>query len=364
MTTDATIETTPAAAGVRRRRRPRDQAAGRVLVTMLVCLLVWTFLYAPELQRASEAQPEGTRRSVSLAVLGPVVWLSDTIGLSGATDGATRALGRDPDDAVGGSVGDIPVEVDDIPTVAPGTQPPGTGKPGGDGGKEEPTTTQLRVPTAEDKLRVAVVGDSLAAGVGYFAERVFKPFFVDVLKQGQISTGLARPDYFNWMANMQLIVRRYRPDLTVVMIGENDNQTLKAPGGATDTPIGTFDWRNAYEQRVRRFAKIATSKGGHVVWVGLPIERDTQRWMLIERQNDVFRAVAAKLPNVVYLDTWELFAKSDGSYTAYYRDGNQVKLVREGDGIHFNADGYTILMEKVAEAARQAFGLDPKTFDI
>lgn len=363
----ATETTTPSAAPeIRTRRRvPRDQAAGRVLVTILVCLLLWTFLYGPELKRASEAQPEGARRSVSLAVLGPVVWLSDTVGLSGATDGAARALGRDPDDAVGGTVGDIPVEVDDIPTVAPppGSPPPDTGKPGG-GGKEDPTTTTLRVPTGEDKLRVAVVGDSLAAGVGYFAERVFKPFFVDVLKQGQISTGLARPDFFNWMSNMQLIARRYRPDLTVVMIGENDNQTLKTPGGATDTPIGTFEWRDAYEQRARQFAKIAISKGGHVVWVGLPIERDTKRWTLIERQNDVFRSVAAKLPNVVYLDTWELFAKPDGTYTAYYRDGNQVKLVREGDGVHFNADGYTILMEKVAEAAQQAFGLDPKTFDV
>ena len=43
----------------------------RVLVVMLVCLLTWTVLYAPALERASEAQPLGTRRTVSLWVLRP-----------------------------------------------------------------------------------------------------------------------------------------------------------------------------------------------------------------------------------------------------------------------------------------------------
>jgi len=38
--------------------------AGRVLVSLLVALLLWILLYAPELQRSSEAQPDGLRRTV------------------------------------------------------------------------------------------------------------------------------------------------------------------------------------------------------------------------------------------------------------------------------------------------------------
>ncbi len=74
--------------------------------------------------------------------------------------------------------------------------------------------TPLREPTGQDPLRIAVVGDSLAAGVGYFAERVFRPFFVNVIKQGRISTGLSRPDYFDWQAQMRYIMQRgaSRPD--------------------------------------------------------------------------------------------------------------------------------------------------------
>lgn len=332
--------------------------AGGVLVAMLVCLLVWGVLYAPELQRSSLAQPEGLRRSVSLAILSPVVWVTDHLGLTAVTDAAEHALGRDPNAAVGGT-SDIPIEIDEIPRVSP---PPDQG--GGDGHGQKPPVhdTEIRVPTGDNKLRVAIVGDSLAAGVGYYAERVFKAFFVDVVKQGQISTGLARPDYFNWPARMAYIVDNYRPDLTLVMIGENDNQSLLTPGGDLDTAIGTFEWANAYEARVERFARIATSEGGHVIWIGLPIQRDHSRWDLVQRQNAIFQMVADRLPNVAYFDSWDTFANANGDYTAYYRDGNQVELIRADDGIHFNGTGYAVLAEKVAELAASEFGLDPRAF--
>ncbi|HEX6130543.1 MAG TPA: hypothetical protein VF044_02375, partial [Actinomycetota bacterium] len=90
--------------------------AGRVLAVVLVCLLVWTLLFAPELRRAAEAQPLGARRTVSLAVLAPFVWLSDVTRLSAVTDPVVRALGRDPDEAVGGDV-EFPPE--DLPTISP-----------------------------------------------------------------------------------------------------------------------------------------------------------------------------------------------------------------------------------------------------
>ncbi len=320
---------------------------------MLICLLAWGVLYAPELQRASQAQPDGLRRSVSLALLAPVAWVSDAFRLTVLTDGAARALGRDPDAPVGGAVGDIPVEVDDLPSAPPG------------GGPSKPPVRDrdIREPTAERRLRIAVVGDSLAAGIGYFAERVFKPLFTDVVKRGRISTGLARPDFFDWPAEMQFIVDRFRPDLTIVMLGENDNQGLRSPSGDLEQGIGELAWAERYEERVERFAQIATSGGGHVVWIGLPNERSTQRWALLQRQNDAFEAVADRLPNVGYFDTWSAFAADDGGYTAYFRDGNKVKLIRTDDGIHFNADGYTIVMRQVALFVTGSFGLHPKTYD-
>ncbi|HTG48127.1 MAG TPA: GDSL-type esterase/lipase family protein [Actinomycetota bacterium] len=330
--------------------------AGRVFVVTVICLVVWGLLYAPELKRSSEAQPDGLRRTVSNTILGPVVWAEDRIGVTATVNAASRALGRDPNAAVGGSVGGIPVDIDQLPTVSP--EPTPSGEP------SQPVLvdTPLREPTPNDPLRVAVVGDSLAAGVGYFAERVFKPAFVNVIKQGRISTGLTRPDYFDWQAQMRYIMQKAQPDLTIMMVGENDQQSIRAPNGDVVTRIGTPAWGPAYRQQVQQFAETATQDGGHVVWIGLPNSSDTRRWPFVKFQNQIFQAVARQLPNVAYYDTWDAFAAKDGGYTAYFRDGGHVTLVRADDGVHFNSDGYTILMQQVAAFATTEFRLDPKTY--
>ena len=83
-------------------RRRRVMPAGRALVVIVVTLLVWAVLYAPELKRSAEAGDVGTRRTVSLALLDPLVWLTDHTGLTAAANAASRAAGRDPNAEVGG----------------------------------------------------------------------------------------------------------------------------------------------------------------------------------------------------------------------------------------------------------------------
>ena len=315
--------------------------AGRVLIVMLVCLSVWAFLFAPDMKRAAEASPDGTRRTVALAVLRPLAAIGDALQLTSVTDAVERAFGRDPDEAPGGEI------------VFPPEAIPSQGESGGDVHTRGP----IRKPTASNKLRVVVVGDSLATGLGIYLERVLKPSLVRVSRQGRISTGLARPDYFDWPQAMSEIVDRFRPDLIVVMLGENDNQGLRTPGGREETSVGTFDWPRAYEERVADLMELATSRGARVVWAGLPIVSDRGRWAIVERQNDVFEHAAELVEDVAYLNTWEMFAAPDGGYTAYYRDHGDVQIIRESDGLHFNAAGYTLLARAVVETAQREFQL-------
>ena len=52
-----------------------------------------------------EAADVGTRRTVSLAILNPIVWVTDHTGLTAAANAAARAAGRDPNGAIGGDSG-------------------------------------------------------------------------------------------------------------------------------------------------------------------------------------------------------------------------------------------------------------------
>jgi hypothetical protein len=341
---------TPSAAAAARTPVPRGRStmpAGKVMVVILVCLLLWGLLYAPSLRRSSEAQPLGTRRTVSLWVLGPLATISNVLQLTRITDAASSALGKDPDAAPGGVI-----PPDELPT----DPHPGRPRPS----KPPIRTDRMRTPTPGNRLRVVVVGDSLAAGLGIYAERVLSPSLTRVSKQGRISTGLSRPDYFNWPAEMQQVMDVFDPDLVIVMSGVNDNQGLESPGGQLETPIGTPQWPPAYEDRVKRFTRIAVNAGAHVVWVGLPIVANKGRWELFQRQNGIFERVASRVPNTAYVDTWDRFATEDGDYSAYFRDDGKVELVRESDGIHFNGTGYDMVARAAVQAAIDQFRLTAK----
>ncbi|MEA2550523.1 MAG: uncharacterized protein QOE25_292 [Actinomycetota bacterium] len=318
--------------------------AGRALIVVLVCLLTWALLDAPTMKQQADASPPGVRRTLSLAVLTPLAAISSVTQITRATEAVRAALGKDAETAPGGAL--------TIPTVssrvANSPAPAATGP--------------IREPTPGVRLRIVVGGDSLASGLGTAAERVFNPTLVRVSNLGRISSGLARPDYFDWPTSMQELVDGYRPDLVIVMLGENDDQSLVDTRGQVETPVGTRAWPPAYAARVQAFARIATSGGARLVWVGLPIVRDIGRRDLLQRQNGIFHAMTSAVPNTAYLDTWNMFAARNGGYTAYRREPNgHLDVIRETDGIHFNSLGYQLVAQAAANVANSDLGLSPET---
>jgi len=318
--------------------------AGKVLVVMLVCLSVWALLDAPAMKRDSEAQPLGSRRTASLWILTPLAAISNALQLSRLTHPVFSAVGKNPNAAPGGTLGPLP-SVSVAPTPS---QPPPT------------KTDAIRMPTQQDKLRIVVVGDSLAEGLGFYLSDVTAPGLTRVSSQGRQSTGLSRPDYFNWPAAMHQIMDVFHPDLVIVMIGENDNQSLQTPGGKLQTQIGTAAWPPGYEGRVRQMARIAINAGAHVVWVGLPTVSNWRRWEVIQRQNGIFARVAQSTPNMAYVDTWDRFMGPGNKYSPYLHQNGHVQLVRETDGVHFTPGGYQMIARAALRAAIQDFKLTPR----
>ena len=379
----------------RRRVRARD-----VLVTMVVCLGLWVFLFAPVLERNARSGPLGARRSVALAVLRPVTAIADAAGLSSVSERALRALGDDPDAQPGGEL-DLPdIDLPPLPPLDPqdpgstgsgsdgsGPTGPGSGSTGagttgsnghhanGNGnsngdpepdgqsdgnGSEEPTTPEvgpIRTPTSQNQLRVAIVGDSLSQGLGPSVERWFDADVARVLSLGRQSTGLARQDYFNWARAMRQIEEEFRPDVVFIMLGTNDNQAqISSDGGSI--PVGSVGWVTAYRERVAAFVHEATSAGTRVVWVGLPVVEERRRWDFYRRINAIYEEVANADPLATFVDTWDRFEARDGGYTAYLRNERGVlQEMRAGDGVHFTPSGYDYLAKISIRAADLAFGV-------
>jgi hypothetical protein len=358
--------------------RTRPVTPKQAGVTLAVCLALWAMAFAPTLERTAHTAPPGARRDAALAILRPVAAISDVFAVGDAAEGAMRALGHDPNGPPGGELvipeletPDVSVQSDpsDEAPAPTTTQPASPTTSPAEGGRGRPSPlvdgaapSDIRIPTERDRLRVVVVGDSLSQGLAPALAELFDPSSARVLSLGRISTGLARPDYFNWQAALRRIVDEVRPDIVFVLLGTNDDQPIVTSEGTVD--LGTTDWTYAYRERAAAFLREATSAGTRVVWVGIPVVAERERWDFYRRLNDVYADTAAADPLAAYVDTWRLLETRDGGYAAYLRNERGVlQEMRAGDGFHFTPNGYLYLGRAAIRAAVEAFGLAPASLE-
>ena len=316
---------------------------------MVIGLALWTLLVAPRLEGAAEGAPFGARRAVALAILRPLAAVNRSMQVPAVVrliDRATRA----------GDAGTQP-PAEPLPTLPP---PPGGDATGpGPGGEPPDAGGSPRLPPlSQGKLRIVVVGDSLAVGLSRAIGASLDPDRVRVVNQGRLASGLARPDAFDWPTEVGRIARAFRPHVVVVMLGSNDAQPIGYPGGHL-VPLFTNDWVRAYRDQIRRLINTARDGGARVVWVGLPPMDDRFRHVWARRLNDHYEAEAAGRRGVALLDTWGAFAGRGGRYRAYARDTRgRTQLIRAGDGVHFSTVGYHMLATLVVQRIREEWDLD------
>ncbi len=212
----------------------------------------------------------------------------------------------------------------------------------------------VNAPAAMPSPRsVLVVGDSLSITLASALERRFaKAPRIRFAKLGKVSSGLARPDFFDWDANFERLVRRHRPDTVVVMIAANDNKTMHTPAGRA-VFFPRRDWKAEYRRRVRNLAAAARRRnpGARLFWVGAPVMADPG----LNRDVGVVNAVVAETlageENAWFVETKQILADGEGRYARRVAapSGRRV-TVRAGDGVHLTRAGGELLADACLKA--------------
>lgn len=324
----------------------------RALWVSVAAFMVWLLLDAPTLQHNAQVSPLGARRTVALDVLGPIATVSRGLQVSHIVSLADGVLGRN---------GNVPGHGTGLVTVGPtgkgATTPPVHHlETTTDTAAPPATTTTTTVPpdprpTAADPLRVLIVGDSLGIDLGQALQNdLANTGVVLATLDGRESTGLSRPDYFDWPAELQADVARIDPQVVVVMMGANDPQGFPGP---PPVPYGTPQWNVAYGQRVNQFMRIATSRGAPVIWVGMPPMQDPWRNAAMADIDGVDAAQAKKVPRVTFVSSWNLLGGPKGIYLPFIVVNGQAEIVRDPDGTHLSPAGGEVLSQAVLAQMRR-----------
>lgn len=197
----------------------------------------------------------------------------------------------------------------------------------------------------EEPYKVLMLGDSLVAtGLGALLEKKLDahPHIV-CYRKGKSSSGLARPDFYDWIDQAKRQVEFRQPDLVIVILGGNDGQDLTRRAGQDKRiPWKHEDWADGYRARMDAFLAEVTGPERKVLWFGLPymglrsLEKKLELIRSVQKE-----AVEALGETGVYFDTVPFVTTEDGEMLTTAKVGPKGKsqALRAEDKIHFTMAG-------------------------
>jgi uncharacterized protein len=251
-------------------------------------------------------------------------------------------------------------------------------------------------PRKDVTTKIVVMGDANADWLAYGLEETFSENpEIGIVRKHRTDSGLIRYDArrdTDWPQVAREIIAAEKPKFIVMMIGNNDRQTIREKGppptGAPKTnakpaqPAGALTppdpeqqqhsqvtpadyrswefraekWELAYVKRIDATIAVLKSAGVPVIWVGLPSQRGTKSSEDSSYLNELYRSRAEKA-GIIYADIWDGFVDESGSYSPQGPDyEGQIRRLRSGDGVYFTKYGARKLAHYVEREIQRMLG--------
>ncbi|MHC1790428.1 SGNH/GDSL hydrolase family protein [Solidesulfovibrio sp.] len=202
-----------------------------------------------------------------------------------------------------------------------------------------------KAPAAFFGKTILVAGDSLSL----FLADALRPMLANrpqtaFASRGKVSSGLARPDFFNWEREMASLAAANRPDTVIIMIATNDNQTMTRPDGSK-VAFGRPGWDAEYSRRVNRLVELARkpNPAARIFWLGAPVMADPKLNADVAAINSVIARALAATPGCRFIDVSRTLADAAGRYTPAKATADGLRATRTKDGVHLTPFGAKLL---------------------
>ncbi|MCA9694558.1 MAG: DUF459 domain-containing protein [Myxococcales bacterium] len=220
----------------------------------------------------------------------------------------------------------------------------------------EPVTRRSRAPDVpdycpalgRDAFVYALGSSTLASLLGPMIQSALKRRYPGVAfrKWGKASSGLARPDFHDWIAELPGLNREYDPDVYVVNLGTNDAQPLWDPRDKW-IHARTPEWEARYGERVDALLDrlAGADRRRLIIWVGpTAFAKKNSRQIGVRVHEVIARRIQAFDGHAFYVDAYTATSPRPGEYIETVRVGGKTRPAYGDDGIHLSSDGVRALM--------------------
>ena len=194
----------------------------------------------------------------------------------------------------------------------------------------------------------AVGSSTLGSPLGEQLDSALKSKGFKFRKWAKASSGLARPDFHDWVKSVKEVNAQWSPDAYVISLGTNDYQALYHRKKWIRTSDKT-QWIAEYSARVDRMLNAAAgpNKERLVVWIGpVPFNTAKGRNMSLRINRILQERISAFSGNAVFVDMRSKLM-DDGKPIDVYRDAkNKKRRVYRTDNVHLTIGAVRNLMTK------------------
>ena len=305
-----------------RPRREGTMPAGMILVVVLVAFCIAGLLNADATLRKSNAKGDGWRNEIAKTVAS----VTDTFQINFFRNAIDDAIGKNQSSGI--DVEELLRQQAEAESAAAAA--------------EANKVPELAAPSPAEPMKIWVGGDSITQTFGTSFQRITQStgIFTPTL-DFRVSTGLARPDYFNWPEHLVKNVFPANPAILVIMFGANDGQNMV---DAENKVLERFSepWMAEYRRRVAATMDLLKSPTNDriTIWCGPPPMGPGTKTKGMDQLSYIYWSEAQSRPWIQYFDTWPFFTDTDFQFAANLPNADGVaRGMRQKDNVHLSTVG-------------------------
>lgn len=194
--------------------------------------------------------------------------------------------------------------------------------------------------------RVFIAGDSLMQGPATELSKRFRDRGIYAIDASRVSTGLAYPQFFDWVSKIKDAISKGRVDAVIVFLGAND--TFDMYEGPNVFAVGTPAWQRLYLSRVEQIAAFSKQHNVPLIWLGMPAMNRSDIQPFIPMMNRLYKSAVQRHAGI-YVPTDRTLGETENSYISSKVIKGKRFVLRADDGVHFTPIGWTLVADTVSQ---------------
>lgn len=201
-------------------------------------------------------------------------------------------------------------------------------------------------------MTILLTGDSLMESLGPELKQALAGYEgLTVIPIGKKSTGLSRPDFYNWPQVLEQHLQQYSPTVVVMWVGTNDPQNIHGMTGLGE-PCSKA-WQRAYLGKLKQIIALTYKYKARLVFMGPPVMDTEPLNSQLFAINRLMEWISAKV-GAHFINTRAILSDKEGRYIHRAEINGKLQDLRTHDHVHITSTGNQIIMQHLLPAITAA----------